>query len=178
LHHKHGGKSETFRLKHYAKQIAKEILEKYGAPESIIYIERGGMVIGRLLSDYLQVKELIGIRAGYYLEDGTPSTAVNIGSFEYLPITQSGYILLVDDIADTGKTLEQVLKKVKEKVNKKIVVATIAFKPQSIVKPDVYAYTVDNETWIIFDYEENETKLRFLKRNNENGLQFMRENFQ
>ncbi|MEM0161108.1 MAG: energy-coupling factor transporter ATPase [Thermoplasmata archaeon] len=164
-------------LKHYAKQLAKEILEKYGTPESIIYIERGGMVIGRLLSDYLQVKEVIGIRASYYLEDGTPSTAVNIGSFEYLPITQNGYILLVDDIADTGKTLEQVLKKIREKVNKKIVVATIAFKPQSIVKPDVYAYTVDNETWIIFDYEENETKLRFLKRNNENGLQFMRESF-
>lgn len=165
-------------LKHYAKQLAKEILEKYGTPESIIYIERGGMIIGRLFSDYLQVKELIGIRASYYLEDGTPSTAVSIGSFEYYPLSQSGYILLVDDIADTGKTLQQVLGKIKEKVNKKIVVATIAFKPQSIVKPDVYAYTVDNETWIIFDYEENESKIRFLKKNNENGLKFMRDNFQ
>jgi energy-coupling factor transport system ATP-binding protein len=164
-------------LKYYAKQLAKEILEKYGTPESIIYIERGGMIIGRLLSDFLQVKELIGIRASYYLDDGTPSTAVSIGSFDYSPLSQSGYVLLVDDIADTGKTLQQVLLKIKEKVNKKIVVATIAFKPRSIVKPDVYAYTVNNETWIIFDYEENESKIRFLKKNNESGLQFMHDNF-
>ncbi len=46
-------------MNEYAEIMAKEISEKYGIPDEIIYIERGGMVIARLLSDKLGVNALL-----------------------------------------------------------------------------------------------------------------------
>ena len=164
-------------LKEYARKMAKEIIKKYGKPDAIIYIERGGMVIGRLLSDFLTVKQVYSIKASYYTDDGVPMPSVNIGKFEYELRGNEGYILLVDDIADTGKTIEAVLNQLRDKIEKKIVVATVIYKPQSIIKPDVYAYTVPNDTWVVFDYEETETLNSFLRKGNREGITFMKNNF-
>jgi hypoxanthine phosphoribosyltransferase len=164
-------------LKEYARKMAKEIIKKYGKPDAIIYIERGGMVIGRLLSDFLTVKQVYSIKASYYTDDGVPMPSVNIGKFEYELRGNEGYILLVDDIADTGKTIEAVLNQLRDKIEKKIIVATVIYKPQSIIKPDVYAYTVPNDTWVVFDYEETETLNSFLRKGNREGIAFMKNNF-
>lgn len=162
-------------MKKHSKTLAMEIMSKVGKPDAIVYIERGGMVIGRLMSDYLGVKELYGIRASYYTDEGIPSTHVTVGDIS-INIKVRNYILLVDDIADTGKTIEAVLEKLK-KITDNVKVCTIAYKPHSAVKPDFYSYMVDNDTWVVFEYEEQETRKAFEKRNNEIGLKFMEETF-
>ncbi|MEM0152478.1 MAG: phosphoribosyltransferase family protein, partial [Thermoplasmata archaeon] len=162
-------------MKMHTKNLAKEILSNLGKPDLIVYIERGGMIIGRLMSDYLGVKDLIGIRASYYTEVGTPSTHVILGDIS-IDIEIKNYILLVDDIADTGKTILAVMEKLK-KYSEKIKVCTIAYKKHSIVKPDFYSYIVDNDTWVIFEYEERETIDNFTIRNNVDGLKFIEEAF-
>ncbi|MEM3318062.1 MAG: ATP-binding cassette domain-containing protein [Thermoplasmatales archaeon] len=164
-------------LKKYARELASKILSKYGRPEGIIYIERGGMVLGRLLSDFLSVRQVYPLKASYYTDDGIPMAHVHVGPFDYSLSDNNGYFLLVDDIADTGKTLKASFEMLKGKVNKRIVTATLVYKPQSIFKPDIFAYTVDNNTWIVFDYEETETVRRFMRKGNKEGLKFMRENF-
>lgn len=164
-------------LKRYANELANQILDKFGRPESIVYIERGGMVIGRLLSDYLSVRKIYPLRASYYTDDGIPMTHVNISRFEFSLSDHDGYVLLVDDIADTGKTLKAALQTLTNKTSRMIVTATVVYKPQSILKPDLFVYTVENDTWIVFDYEEIETFSRFMRKNNADGLKFMKDNF-
>ncbi|MGC8645821.1 MAG: ATP-binding cassette domain-containing protein [Thermoplasmata archaeon] len=165
-------------LKRYARELASMILSRYGRPDGIIYIERGGMVIGRLLSDFLSVRQVYPLKASYYNEEGIPMSHVHIGSFEYSLSENDGYLLLVDDIADTGKTLKAAMDELGKRTRKRIVTATLVYKPQSIFKPDVFVYTVDNNTWIVFDYEETETVTRFMRKGNREGLKFMKENFQ
>jgi energy-coupling factor transport system ATP-binding protein len=162
-------------MKKHSKNLSREIISKAGKPDAIVYIERGGMVIGRLMSDYLGVKDLYGIKASYYTEDGIPSTHVSVGEIS-INIPINNYILLVDDIADTGKTIEAVMEKLK-KITQNIKVCTIAYKPHSSIKPDFYSYIVDNDTWVVFEYEEQETRRSFEKRNNEIGLKFIEEKF-
>ncbi len=164
-------------LKRYARDLASEIVQRYGKPESIVYIERGGMVIGRLLSDYLSVRQIYPLKASYYTDDGIPLRNVRISQFEYSFSDNEGYILLVDDIADTGKTLKAALDSLQDKTKRRIVTATVVYKPQSVLKPDVYVYTVENDTWIVFDYEEVETLSRFMRKDNAAGLKFMKDNF-
>ncbi|MEM0128400.1 MAG: ATP-binding cassette domain-containing protein, partial [Thermoplasmatales archaeon] len=123
-------------LKRYARELASKILSKYGRPDGIIYIERGGMVLGRLLSDFLSVRQVYPLRASYYTDDGIPMAHVHVGTFEYSLSENDGYFLLVDDIADTGKTLKASFEMLRERTNKKIVTATLVYKPQSILKPD------------------------------------------
>ncbi len=164
-------------LKRHARRMAQEILKNYGKPESLVYIERGGMVIGRLLSDFLSIKEVYPLKASYYSDDGVPLSKVSVGSFEHSFRDEEGYILLVDDIADTGKTIEAAIEVLRKNTNKRIITATVVYKPQSTIKPDVFAYTVENDTWIVFDYEENETLTRFIRKDNKEGLKFMQDHF-
>jgi len=162
-------------MKVYARRIAAEVTSKYGTPDMIIYIERGGMVVARLLSDILGIKRMEGISASYYSEVGQPSSSVNVGAIPELHDVKS--VLLVDDIADTGKTLSKVRDALSAKISAKIITCTIVAKPQSIIKPDIYAYTVPNDTWVVFEYEEEETLKSFKRLGNKAGLAFMKENF-
>ena len=164
-------------LKRHARRMAQEILKNYGRPDSLVYIERGGMVIGRLLSDFLSIKEVYPLKASYYSDDGVPLSRVSVGSFEHSFTDEEGYILLVDDIADTGKTIEAAIEVLRKNTNKRIITATVVYKPQSTIKPDIFAYTVENDTWIVFDYEENETLTRFIRKDNKEGLKFMQDHF-
>ncbi len=69
------------------------------------------------------------------------------------------------------------MNRLRDQRDKPIVVCTIAYKPHSIIKPDYYANIVDNETWVVFEYEEEETKRAFIKRDNKLGLKFIEESF-
>ena len=57
----------------------------------------------------------------------------------------SGKTLIVDDIADTGKTLKRLLGK------KKVTVVTIYLDKQSVFMPDLYCRLKDG--WIVFPWE-------------------------
>jgi hypoxanthine phosphoribosyltransferase len=59
--------------------------------------------------------------------------------------------LVVDDIADTGKTLN------KYPITK-CSSATIHYKPRSIIKPTYYVDLCENTDWIVYPYECSEEK--------------------
>ena len=56
-------------------------------------------------------------------------------------------VLIVDDIADTGKTLESL-------IGPKFITYTIYYHQQSIVKPDYYVFEKKDE-WVVFPWEED-----------------------
>ena len=72
---------------------------------------------------------------------------------DYLnPIPIKGPILLVDDIADSGDTLQTV----KDKLtvwHKEVTTLTLIYKTHSIIKPDYYYEKRINKQWVIFPWE-------------------------
>jgi len=158
-------------MKKISSKMADEIMGKYGKPRAILYIERGGMVIAKMLADKLGVKELYGVQIVAY-------TSINerTGTYvlpHYIALEEdNGYILLVDDIADSGKTIKVALDLFSKKF-KRIVTATLAYKPHSIVKPDVVGKTVPSDTWLIFDYEKNESLRSLSQKNDKAGIKLI-----
>ncbi len=163
------------QMKHYTARLASRILHDRGKPSAIVYVQRGGMVIARLLSDALGVRELHGISASYYTRSNMPSSKLRIGTIPR--VSSEGYLLLVDDIADTGKTLSAIAQSVRRKDRSDLVICTFGMKPKSIIRPDYYAFTVSNSTWVIFDYEEHETRRNFARTGNRSGMRFMDKRF-
>lgn len=143
------------QVKSYSYGLSKDIMKRSGRPSSIVYIERGGMVVARLLSDMLGVKNVSGINANYYTGINERSAKVSIGEMPRLA-KLGGYVLIVDDVADTGKTLQAVSNAMGRSKKFDIMTCTLFYKSRSIVKPDFYAREISNEKWIIFEYEENE----------------------
>ena len=162
-------------MRKYSKTISERILKTHGPPDVILYAQRGGMVIARLLSDLLDVRDMACISARYYSKSNKPFSKVMIGKIPKVDV--DGYILLVDDIADSGKTLNAICEGLKKKSNVRVVTCTFGMKPQSVITPDFHAFTVNNDTWVIFEYEEREALRNFSKTGNAAGLKFMKDNF-
>ncbi|MCL4365257.1 MAG: hypothetical protein M1569_00100 [Candidatus Marsarchaeota archaeon] len=142
-------------LEEYSRILSGRIIAGNGKPDAIVYIERGGMVIGRLLSDALGVKRVAGINASYYRGIGKKAHSVSVGEVPRLG-RKGGYLLLVDDIADTGKTLKKVSARIARRHGGKVLTCTVFYKPRSEVRPDFYVKEIGNDRWIVFEYEKRE----------------------
>jgi len=158
-------------MKRISSKMADEIMSKYGKPMAILYIERGGMVIAKMLADKLGVKELYGVQIVAYTDINERAGTYVLP--HYIPVEEgNGYILLVDDIADSGKTIKAALDLFSKRFEK-IVTATLAYKPHSMVKPDIIGKTVPSDTWLIFDYEKNESLRSLSQKKDEKGIRLI-----
>lgn len=136
------------------KKIARELRSKKIAFDLIIGMSRGGLVPARLLSDYLNSEELHVLRVKFYRGVGETlekPLVIHATQFD----VAGKRVLLVDDIADTGKSLRAAVQHLRERKAGRIFVATLAKKPHSIFAPDFYAR--ETSAWVVFPWEVYET---------------------
>ncbi len=135
-------------------EIAREIRNHRVEFDIIIGLARGGLVPARILSDLLDNDELYTVRVKFYSNIGETADEPKIIHPVQIDVTGKK-ILLVDDIADTGKSLILAKKHLEENNAGKITVATLIKKPQSEFIPDIYIQETD--AWVIFPWEVRET---------------------
>jgi len=130
-------------------------------PDLIVGIARGGWVPARLLSDFLDNPNITSIKVEFYLDIGKTKNEPTIT--QDIQVSVNGKrVLLVDDVADTGKSLMLVKNHLKNMGASEIRIACIYFKPWSIVKPDYYVR--ETEAWIIFPHEIRESAAKIWSR--------------
>ena len=141
-----------------AEYLALEIKKDF-APCIIVGIVRGGLILAVQLSHILGVRDVDWIVARRTKSD-------KIGDFgENVEIIGSGAldikgknVLLVDDIGDTGATINAALDILKKKKPKDIKVASLFLKHHCKAKVDYYCQKVKNNKWIIFPWENQSIK--------------------
>lgn len=72
---------------------------------------------------------------------------------QLLELFEEGRILVVDDISDTGKTLEQTLDMFKWK---EYDIATLHYRVGSKIKPKFYGEMINDDSWIVYPFEPRE----------------------
>ena len=122
-------------------------------PDLIVAIARGGWVIGRLLSDVLDIDNVASIRIRFYKEISEtlkePILEQPIGVN-----VENKKVLIVDDVVDTGKTIEFAKRYINTLSPSEVKCATLYKKPWAKITPDYYVREVDK--WIVFPYEKCE----------------------
>jgi len=138
-------------------EYCEELAERTGRykPDMIIGISRGGLVPARILSDILGIKKVGIIGITFYRKAGETNESPEIVQELCMDI-KGKKILLVDDIADTGKSLVVAKDYLESKEAGEIKVATIHYKPNSIFKPDYYVGTTT--AWVVYPWECKETE--------------------
>ncbi len=160
-------------MQRLADKIAEEVIERHGRPKAILYIERGGMVIADMLAERLKVGQIYGLQMVAYEDVNRLGQKVYIlPHYIDLEVGSRDYVLLVDDIADSGKTLKAATDLFRKKY-RNLVTATMAYKPGSVFKPDIIGKKVDDSAWIVFDYEENESLVSFKNMNIKSGMKLV-----
>jgi xanthine phosphoribosyltransferase len=142
------------KIEYKFKQFLKDVenlsnqIKKYN-PDCLIPIARGGLTLGHFLGEKLNIRDVFAINSIHYEKDK---------KLDYLKIKNipnlkgKKRVVLIDDISDSGETLEGVKKVIKNKYpNIKIKVATIFYKSTSKVIPDFKIR--ENREWILFFWE-------------------------
>lgn len=130
------------------ESLAVEIKEDYD-PDAIVGIARGGLVPAVRLSHLMNDLLMRVIHVKYYedFEETMEKPEIFWSDVKKL----EGRVLVVDDVADSGKTLEVVLDHLEDRIENGIKVSTIAYKPSSKIKPDYFVY--ETEKWLVFPWE-------------------------
>jgi hypoxanthine phosphoribosyltransferase len=141
-------------------------------PDVIVGVSRGGWPPARVLSDLLENPNLANVRAEFYL--GVAETKGEPTLSEPLSIPVEGKkVLVVDEVADTGRSLTVVKEHILEKGAAEVRVATVYCKPWSIVKPDYFAK--ESSRWIVFPWEIRETIRKIVRKCEEEGVSVEKE---
>jgi len=142
-------------------ELARKIKRNNVKPDVLVAVLRGGAPIARILSDILDVKLIATVQAEFYADIATTSRKVRI----IQPLSdkvkiEKKNVLIVDDVADTGETLVEIVKHVKEQNPKDVKVACLHIKPWTKFIPDFYVKKTN--AWIVYPWEYFET-IRSLK---------------
>lgn len=106
------------------------------------------------MSDLLENPELANVKAEFYL--GVAETKGEPVITQPVSVSvMDKKVLVVDDVADTGKSLRLVRSHLREHGAIEVKIATIYYKPWSILTPDWYEK--ETSSWVIFPWERKET---------------------
>ncbi|NLE06159.1 MAG: phosphoribosyltransferase [Crenarchaeota archaeon] len=153
--------SQIYRL---LLRQAKQIRISGFSPEIIIGICRGGWIPARILSDVLNNSNLANLRVESYngIENATKPILTQPVSVE----VKNKKVLVVDEVADSGKTLQLIIKYLQEQGASEIKIACLYYKPNCTIKPDFFEKKTDN--WIIFPWELREVLQEIYLQNKNN----------
>ena len=146
--------------------LADRVRENGFRPDIIVGISRGGWPPARVLSDLLSIPNVANVRAEFYL--GVAETKSEPTLTQPISVKIAGKrILIVDEVADTGKSLRMVKEHIVSEGAKEVRTTTVYYKPWSIVKPDYYAKQTSD--WIVFPWEIKETIRKIIANCRETG---------
>lgn len=128
--------------------LTKEI-QKNIQVDAIVAISRGGFTLAHFLATKLDCRMLFCINAIGY--DNTQKLET-IEIFNIPDLSGFGNILIVDDIVDSGRTIEQVKQILSCKYDARFFVASIYHKKSACIAPDFYLKEANE--WIEFFWEK------------------------
>ncbi len=152
------------RLLEDSFELGVNIIDSGFRPSFIVGVWRGGTPVGiavQELLDFFGVKtDHISIRTSFYEGIGQRSDTIRVHGLQYLvdSIDADDGLLIVDDVYDTGLSIQAVIEHLREKARRNtpndIRIATTYFKPRNNRTdraPDYYVHETDR--WLVFPHE-------------------------
>jgi hypoxanthine phosphoribosyltransferase len=145
-------------------ELARLIVRSGFRPTFLVAMWRGGAPIGIAVQEVLEYHSIhadhIAIRTSSYIGIGEQAKTVRVHALDYLVsrLSAEDQLLLVDDVFDSGRSLEAVLAELKRRCRRnlpdQIRIATVYYKParnRSALVPDYYVQ--DTDRWLVFPHE-------------------------
>ena len=146
--------------------LAEQIFASGFRPNFIVGVWRGGAPVGIAVQEYLEYKGLesdhIAIRTSSYYGIDQQSRDIRVHGLQYIidRANHNDHLLIVDDVYDSGRSIDAVLRELREKSRRNlpetIRIACPWFKPsknQTDVVPDYFVHETDQ--WLVFPHEIN-----------------------
>jgi uncharacterized protein len=158
---------EANALYSYSFELGEKIFNSGWRPNWIVALWRGGCPTGMCIQELFKVLDIktdhIACRTSSYIGQDQ-SKIIQVHGLEYITknVKNTDKLLIVDDVFDTGRSVQAVIEKLKIKTRsnfpQELRIASVFWKkgknltsPKII--PDYYNEIVDDKTWIVFPHE-------------------------
>jgi len=131
----------------WADAIAERVRGADHVPHTIVALTRGGWVPARLVADRIGIKRLVSLRAQHWGVTATPSGSAELTEGLSGPVAGED-VLVVDDITDTGQSLELATALVRSSGARRVESATCLHITHSKFVPTYYAEEIPREGWV------------------------------
>ena len=146
----------------YSRQTTSLIKKSGFKPDIIIALSRGGLVPARIFCDFLHIKNCYSIKIDHWGLTATKDGKARIN--HGLDMDLSGKnVLIVDDITDTGESLELAKAHIENLGPMSLKTATLIHLSNSKYTPDYFG--IQREwAWIIFPWNYQEDLVNLTKK--------------
>ncbi|MFB6069763.1 MAG: phosphoribosyltransferase [Halanaeroarchaeum sp.] len=135
-----------------ARDVSDQVKAAEFEPDVIVALARGGWFAGRVLCDFLGLDDLTSLKMEHYV-----GTAQQSGEPEIrYPMPEGSVedkdVLIVDDIADTGGSIERAYEYVNERDADAVRTATLQLLQTSEFEPDFVGERLEHWTWVVYPW--------------------------
>ena len=146
-----------------SRQLAMKIKTAGFCPDVVVAIARGGYVPARILCDFLDVGNLASMRVVHYGAGASKKNKARITA----PLNSDVRdlkVLVVDDLIDTGSTLNTTLDHIKNSGASEVKSAALFYKKEASIEPDYHVQKIIKWRWILFQWAAIEDLTAFIKK--------------
>lgn len=154
------GLSEVYEM---AYRVSKKVTDSTLNFDVVVGIARGGFPPALLVCDFLNIKTLSSIQIRHYSGGGQEKEEVEITDPIKIDL-QNKNVLIVDDVNDSGQTLDAAIDHIKTKEAAKIKTAVLHEKDTTTLNADFAGDHLAEWKWLIYQWAVTEDLLKFLKK--------------
>ncbi len=134
-----------------SKKLALSVKRSGFKPDIVVAISRGGVIPARIVCDVLGIMDLLSVKVDHWLQTGDHTEKAVIKYPLNADLTGKS-VLVVDDIADTGSSLEVTRKHVLDLGARVVKTATMQTLSTSTFTPDYTGEHVSEWAWFIYPW--------------------------
>jgi hypoxanthine phosphoribosyltransferase len=144
------------------REVADDVKAADFEPDVVVALARGGWFGGRCLCDFLGLDDLTSLKVEHYV--GTAQTG-DEAQIKY-PMPDDSVagkdVLVVDDIADTGQSIQTAADYVREADPSSVRTATLQLLDTSEHEPDFVGERLQEWTWVVYPWNFVEDMIELL----------------
>ena len=142
-------------------KLARQIMDANEGFDAVVAIARGGFPIARFMCDFLNIHSLGSLQITHYLPGAQKIAKTHVVAPVNIAVAGKK-ILLVDDVNDSGETLQAAKDYLQSLHPALLKTAVLHEKPGSVFVVDFVAEKIAEWKWLIYQWAVTEDILAFL----------------
>ena len=136
------------------ERLVKELAERVGVEHDVLLaITRGGLVPAGMLAYLLGHRDILVAAVAFYDDHGQPGDQPAFLQFPADPLLRGRRVLIVDEVWDTGTTIEAVVERVRL-AGGSPTTAVLHYKPgRSKVRSRPDHHVVSTDAWVVYPFK-------------------------
>ena len=134
------------------REVAEQVKADNFEPDVVVALARGGWFAGRCLCDFLGLDDLTSLKMEHYVGTAEASGEPTVRYPMPEGSVEGKDVLIIDDIADTGGSIERAHEYVTDRDAAAVRTATLQLLQTSEFEPEFVGERLDEWTWVVYPW--------------------------